>query len=85
MCIKTLEDLLYWLVTVWCWHRNPVDESDFQRPSRNAARAFLGVLQQRGIPSSIRITRGMEAAAACGQLRNEYQKLPMQAAEPALA
>ena len=64
-------------------HRNPVDESDFQRPSRNAARAFHGVLQQRGVPCSIRITRGLEAAAACGQLRNEHQKVPM--SQPAMA
>jgi 23S rRNA (adenine2503-C2)-methyltransferase len=57
---------------------NPVDESEFQRPSRNRVYAFKALLEQAGIPVSIRITRGLEAAAACGQLRNQFQKEPLQ-------
>jgi 23S rRNA (adenine2503-C2)-methyltransferase len=32
------------------------------------------------VPASIRQTRGLEAAAACGQLRNAFQKDPIVAA-----
>ena len=34
----------------------------------------MGALERRRVPVSMRITRGLEAAAACGQLRNQYQK-----------
>lgn len=36
------------------------------------------VLEKAGVPVSVRITRGLEAAAACGQLRNMHQKEPLQ-------
>lgn len=38
---------------------------------------FQRALEEAGIPVSVRITRGLEAAAACGQLRNEFQKTPL--------
>jgi 23S rRNA (adenine2503-C2)-methyltransferase len=56
---------------------NPVDESEFKRPSRNSVRRFVAVLEKAGIGCSIRETRGLEAAAACGQLRNSNQKTPL--------
>eukprot|EP00191_Tetraselmis_sp_GSL018_P013164 CAMPEP_0177589028 /NCGR_PEP_ID=MMETSP0419_2-20121207/6564_1 /TAXON_ID=582737 /ORGANISM="Tetraselmis sp., Strain GSL018" /LENGTH=431 /DNA_ID=CAMNT_0019079313 /DNA_START=236 /DNA_END=1532 /DNA_ORIENTATION=- len=56
---------------------NPVDESDFKRPSRNAVFRFKNTLEACNISASIRITRGLDAAAACGQLRNIYQKNPL--------
>jgi 23S rRNA (adenine2503-C2)-methyltransferase len=40
--------------------------------------AFKRTLDKSGIPTSVRITRGLEASAACGQLRNRHQKEPMQ-------
>lgn len=41
--------------------------------------AVLGLqaLEKGGVPVSIRVTRGLEAAAACGQLRNAHQKEPL--------
>jgi len=62
-----------------CWHVNvipwnPVDESEFKRPSKGGVDLFVRVLKAHGVPVSVRITRGLEAAAACGQLRNMYQK-----------
>jgi 23S rRNA (adenine2503-C2)-methyltransferase len=53
---------------------NPVDDSDFKRPSRATVYAFRDVLEDLNVPASIRQTRGLEAAAACGQLRNAFQK-----------
>ncbi|KAK9803300.1 hypothetical protein WJX72_009998 [[Myrmecia] bisecta] len=57
---------------------NPVDETEFQRPSKAAVRAFAAVLERHHVPVSVRITRGLEAAAACGQLRNQHQKVPLE-------
>ena len=42
--------------------------------------AFLNTLQENGVTASVRQTRGMEANAACGQLRNDFQKVPLAAA-----
>lgn len=57
---------------------NPIQEdSEFSRPSRNAVLRFVSELQYRGMAASVRQTRGLDAAAACGQLRNEYQKQPL--------
>lgn len=60
---------------------NPVDDAeDFKRPARAAVHEFRDVLERMNVPASIRQTRGLEAAAACGQLRNAYQKDPMMGA-----
>mmetsp|Transcript_2389 Transcript_2389/g.5988 ORF Transcript_2389/g.5988 Transcript_2389/m.5988 type:complete len:370 (+) Transcript_2389:3-1112(+) len=56
---------------------NPVDESEFERPSRNSVFRFKKILEDKNISVSIRATRGLDAAAACGQLRNLYQKNPL--------
>lgn len=39
--------------------------------------AFVEALSKRRVTSSTRQTRGLEANAACGQLRNEFQKTPI--------
>ncbi|GIM06553.1 hypothetical protein Vretimale_10846 [Volvox reticuliferus] len=56
---------------------NPVDESEFIRPSRNRVYAFRRAVEATGLPCTVRETRGLEAAAACGQLRNSFQKQPL--------
>jgi hypothetical protein len=56
---------------------NPVDESEFQRPNAQRISAFKAVLESKGMTVSVRSTRGLEAAAACGQLRNQFQKQPL--------
>lgn len=56
---------------------NPVDDSEFQRPTRRSVQQFVSALDNAGIPVSLRNTRGLEAAAACGQLRNQFQKEPL--------
>lgn len=42
--------------------------------------AFASTLESRKITVSVRQTRGLDASAACGQLRNDFQKSPLQAA-----
>jgi 23S rRNA (adenine2503-C2)-methyltransferase len=52
-------------------------QSDFKRPTRAGVEAFKNALMKQKIETSVRETRGLEAAAACGQLRNTFQKTPM--------
>jgi 23S rRNA (adenine2503-C2)-methyltransferase len=37
-------------------------------------RAFQRVLQADGINATVRVERGVEIAAACGQLRTDYAR-----------
>jgi 23S rRNA (adenine2503-C2)-methyltransferase len=46
---------------------NPTD-SGFQGSGRDAIAAFRAALDERGVPTTVRLTRGREIAAACGQL-----------------
>ncbi|HCF27754.1 MAG TPA: 23S rRNA (adenine(2503)-C(2))-methyltransferase RlmN, partial [Cyanobacteria bacterium UBA11049] len=48
---------------------NPIQEADYQRPSSSRIQAFVNVLKQQQIAVSVRYSRGLEADAACGQLR----------------
>jgi 23S rRNA (adenine2503-C2)-methyltransferase len=48
---------------------NPIDEADYQRPDRHRIQTFRQILQQHHIAVSVRYSRGLEASAACGQLR----------------
>lgn len=51
---------------------NPIDEADYQRPDPQRIEAFLAVLKQQKIAASVRYSRGLEADAACGQLRRTH-------------
>lgn len=48
---------------------NPIQEADYRRPNENRIQAFAKVLKQQQIAVSVRYSRGLEADAACGQLR----------------
>jgi len=48
---------------------NPVPGLPFARPSRNRAISFLKRLRESGAKAHLRESRGLEADAACGQLR----------------
>lgn len=56
---------------------NPIQGSEYKRPYRKAVQAFVEALEARKITVSVRQTRGLDANAACGQLRNEFQKNPL--------
>uniref|UniRef100_A0A803R1T2 Radical SAM core domain-containing protein n=1 Tax=Cannabis sativa TaxID=3483 RepID=A0A803R1T2_CANSA len=56
---------------------NPIEGSEFKRPSKRQVSAFAAALESRKITVSTRQTRGLEANAACGQLRNKFQKDPL--------
>jgi 23S rRNA (adenine2503-C2)-methyltransferase len=46
---------------------NPTD-SEFEGSSPEAIEAFRAALEQRGVPATVRLTRGRDIDAACGQL-----------------
>ena len=60
---------------------NPTAGPDLRRPSRERVRAFLHELQAAGINATVRIERGVEIAAACGQLRTDVQRASMMAVD----
>ncbi|MCW6036717.1 23S rRNA (adenine(2503)-C(2))-methyltransferase RlmN [Spirulina subsalsa FACHB-351] len=48
---------------------NPISEVDYQRPSKERIEQFMQELKRHNIAVSVRYSRGLEADAACGQLR----------------
>ncbi len=50
---------------------NPTAGAGLRRPSRERVRAFQRELQAAGINATVRVERGQEIAAACGQLRTD--------------
>ena len=50
---------------------NPVDVLPYERPEPADIERFATTLQNAGIPTTVRYSRGLEIAAACGQLRAE--------------
>ena len=55
---------------------NPTAGAGLRRPSLARVRAFQRELQTAGINATVRIERGVEIAAACGQLRTDVAARP---------
>ncbi|GIW43724.1 MAG: dual-specificity RNA methyltransferase RlmN [Candidatus Binatia bacterium] len=47
---------------------NPFPDAAYSRPSDETVRRFQGALLARGVPATVRRSRGLEVQAACGQL-----------------
>ena len=47
---------------------NPIEPARFEGSSRDAIATFRSALEQRGLRTTVRLTRGREIDAACGQL-----------------
>lgn len=52
---------------------NPTPAAPFERPSVERINRFAEILVEAGIPATVRYSRGVEIAAACGQLRSEHE------------
>lgn len=48
---------------------NPTPGAPYERPTKEGTERFVAVLEEAGIPATIRYSRGLDIAAACGQLR----------------
>ncbi|ACX52420.1 radical SAM enzyme, Cfr family [Ammonifex degensii KC4] len=53
---------------------NLVNERRFRPPSPARIEAFCRILEENGIPATVRRSRGEEIEAACGQLRYRYEE-----------
>jgi len=53
---------------------NPVAESPFQPATPHHAAAFQAILEQGGIPTTMRTRRGIDIDAGCGQLRRRLNQ-----------
>jgi 23S rRNA (adenine2503-C2)-methyltransferase len=53
---------------------NPTPAFPYERPSVERIEGFAETINDAGIPATIRYSRGVEIAAACGQLHIEHQK-----------
>jgi 23S rRNA (adenine2503-C2)-methyltransferase len=49
-------------------------EPSYRRPSEERINRFAGLLTEHGIPATVRYSRGVDIAAACGQLRAEHEQ-----------
>jgi 23S rRNA (adenine2503-C2)-methyltransferase len=52
---------------------NPIAEEEFKRPTAKAVETFRRALQERHVAVSVRASRGLDADAACGQLRRRLE------------
>ncbi len=53
---------------------NPITEVPFQRPGKKRINVFKQILQDHKIAVSVRYSKGLEADAACGQLRSNLRR-----------
>ena len=53
---------------------NHVEESPLKPSTRQAVQQFQQILEQGGIPATVRRTLGGDIDASCGQLRRKYTK-----------
>lgn len=58
---------------------NPVEMLDFERPNPEMIERFASIVRDAGVPTTVRYSRGLEIAAACGQLRARHQQATRQA------
>lgn len=59
-----------WHVNLIPW--NPVYGMQYRRPARERVEAFLRELDRHGVPATVRLERGIEIDAACGQLQRTH-------------
>jgi 23S rRNA (adenine2503-C2)-methyltransferase len=60
---------------------NPVPGSEFEPTGHHETEQFVQVLLDHGVPATVRIRRGIEISAGCGQLRRQYAEASIQAPE----
>ncbi|RME62330.1 MAG: 23S rRNA (adenine(2503)-C(2))-methyltransferase RlmN [Caldilineae bacterium] len=53
---------------------NPIPDSPFQPSTDEDVARFVEILRSRGVPTTLRLRRGIEINAGCGQLRQAVQR-----------
>ena len=64
---------------------NPTPDDSIRRPARARTLAFQRELSAKGVPCTVRVEKGVEISAACGQLRGERAAVELTEAPPARA
>jgi len=64
---------------------NPVEVLKFERPTTAGIDRFADILRAEGIPTTVRYSRGLDIAAACGQLRAKHEEEQAHLAEMSVA
>ena len=54
---------------------NPIDKADFTKPGREDTQKFMDYLAQHRVNVRLRISRGKDIDAACGQLANKGEEV----------
>ena len=54
---------------------NPVEGLPWKRPDRDRCKMFQHTLQSHGVTSTLRIEKGTDINAACGQLRLQHERI----------
>lgn len=62
---------------------NPTEAYDGGPTALPDASTFVGVLEAAGIPATVRVRRGIDIDAGCGQLKSKVMKRDKAASEPA--
>jgi 23S rRNA (adenine2503-C2)-methyltransferase len=55
---------------------NPIPGTDWRPSGPDRLLTFARILDERGVPATVREPRGRDIAAACGQLRAEHASVP---------
>lgn len=75
--IEAAKELAYYLHDLKCNINlipyNPTEKNDYQRPSNNSIMRFKYLLEHSGKKVTVRLERGADIDAACGQLRGKVQ------------
>lgn len=72
-CAKKLSKLLIGLkANINLIIYNPTEKDDFEKPGKESIQKFKYILEQSGKKVTIRLERGSDIDAACGQLSNKY-------------
>ncbi len=61
---------------------NPTPDDSIRRPSRARTLTFERELLAKGVPCTVRVEKGVEISAACGQLRGEAAPIEFMEARP---
>ena len=75
--VEAAKELAYYLHDIKCNINlipyNPTEKNDYQKPSNNAIMKFKYLLEHSGKKVTVRLERGADIDAACGQLRGKIK------------
>ncbi|MCI1274216.1 MAG: 23S rRNA (adenine(2503)-C(2))-methyltransferase RlmN [Clostridiaceae bacterium] len=75
--LESAKELVHYLSDIKCNINlipyNPTEKNDYEKPSRNSVMRFKSLLEQSGKKVTVRLERGSDIDAACGQLKGRVE------------